>query len=300
MRWSTGRPAGPVWPRRAETPFGPRAPVPRDAGGGAAAIRRRRLARAPLARALAALLAAAVIAVVGCDAEGVPTALVVAAESEAALQIAEELPTLPWFAGRLEARLDPASRRTVSMGVAVWEESLEAGAPAPEGELRERVYDAVIPVLAPRLVRADLEAAHRALAAWLQMATPVVAEARIAALEARLDEGRRLANELASALSDDTGAEWGLLLALRAADVLLETTPRVIALRLTAWGEGMLAAHAGGAGAGGGAVDSLSLARADRLLRGAREAIASRDYILAIRRAFYARQLLDPGCGVTC
>ena len=268
------------------------------------ALRGARPARAIAARGSWLLWAVLALAASACDGRGVPTALVVAAESEAALQIAEDLPSLPWFVARAEsggAPVEAGAQRVMAIAASLWEESLMTRAPAPQHELRETVYDVVVPILAGRLEHADLAAAHAALNAWLRMATSVVTEARIDVLDAALAEGRRLTDDLLGAIrSDEVDTEGALFIALQAADVLLETTPRVIALRMTAAGETRLSEYADESQRGSVRLDSLGIARAERLLRGAREAMAQRDYPLAIRRAFYARQLLDPGCVTDC
>ena len=262
--------------------------------------RARRVAPARCGSLLAAVLAFAIAA---CDAD-VPTALVVAAESEAALQIAEELPALPWFISRIESsgsQMEPDTRRILSIASSLWEESLMTRAASPQLELRATVYDVAIPILAERVSHADLEAAHEALSRWLGLAADVVAEAGIGALNDRMVEGRRLTDRLAEMLgASEIDEVAALTTALRAADVLLETTPRLIALRLTAAAEALHAERADASSSRVNAMDPIDLARAERLLRGAREALARRDYTLAIRRAFYARQLLDPTCSAIC
>jgi hypothetical protein len=102
-----------------------------------------------------------------------------------------------------------------------------------------------------------------------------------------LAHGRGLLGEAeGSAATADTAASWSAL--RRLADYLPASEPRALAAALIHAAEARFAdvvRH-------DEPVSRLQRERADRLLRGAREAVVEEDFPLAIRRAYYARQLL--------
>lgn len=241
---------------------------------------------------------AGLIALAACgDAVTEPAALIPAGEVEAALAIAARLPTFTSLATEALARRgstpDPRRngengavvRLSAALALAARADSLGDG---PEARrLRAEAYASGLVPLAELLEPAAAEEARAALGFWLEVAEALVGEAdlppvREALLDARTLLGRSRA---AGALGDDVAAVSALV---GAADRLAETTPRAVLRRLLPDLEARLAAQR----RTGDTARLDDLRRADRLLRGAREAEAAGRYVLGLRRAYYARQIL--------
>jgi hypothetical protein len=228
-----------------------------------------------------------------CESPMETRALLVAAHSAEKLQAEQELPTLPWFVARIAPRLAAgggANLAALETALDQWDVALAPDRSSPLEEAREAAYGLALPLLLVSLTRADLDDARSALDNWTARATGIVADTPLQAVELNLGRARGL-NAVAGNRAELGEWEAALRAILAAADLLLETTPRLIALRLTAAGEETLARDPDGPA---NLSASLPLQRAQRLLRGAREALAAGDHTLAIRRAFYARQLLEP------
>jgi hypothetical protein len=101
-----------------------------------------------------------------------------------------------------------------------------------------------------------------------------------------LQSARTLQSEAAGALERGEG-ETALILAFRTADVLWEVTPERVATDLIE-----KANEALGRNQRPGAYSEEELTRIRRLMYGASEALDEGDYPRAIRRAYYACQLL--------
>lgn len=102
-----------------------------------------------------------------------------------------------------------------------------------------------------------------------------------------LAHGRGLLGEAeGSAAAADTATSWSAL--RRLADYLPASEPKALATALIHAAETRFADVV----RNDEPVGRLQRERADRLLRGAREAVVEEDFPLAIRRAYYARQLL--------
>lgn len=233
-----------------------------------------------------------IIASSACDAGDLPTALV-AAETHPALSIAAELPTLAWLVERAyESEPGTPDWQSVATStLRAWEESEAQSDAAGRLARRRVVYGAILPHLAERLTQADLEDALVGQAAWIATASSIVASGGDLPLEgiaAALESGRSWVRRARAYLR--TG-EWesAILATIRAGDELLETTPRVIALRWTTAADAELRERLARRPNGypSGASDSTRLARADRLIRHARQAYADGDHARAIQRAYY-------------
>lgn len=242
----------------------------------------------PVSRTLALTLVVTTIVVAGCDdAPTAPAALVVAHETEAALRMSESIPTLVSLVDRLEHRLpshvDPVAE--LRNARSLWLDAEATSDPAMAAALRRDAYAVAVPILVAALDSAEWAAVRAALDQWIQTASSVVEGARLPGVEAALDAGRNL---IARAEREERAGrrEVAARLLLEAGDRLRETTPRAAARRLIHEVEQLFAA---GRGEMVGAVDRR---RAERLLNGAREALDADDPVRAIRRAFYARQLL--------
>lgn len=251
---------------------------------------------------LPTLAFSALLALVGCgDALTEPEALLVAARTEAALQLSASLPTLPHLVGRAlgpngsDRRSNAAATETtaLSRARALWLEAAGTGDAGAAAALREAAYALAASELAVILDSAAVADMHRLLDRWIRSATTLLGGAHYPQIEAALEQGRTLLKRARAAeVEGDRAAAVAAL--LEAADRLAETTPEGVALRLIREAEHLYGKRST---AKEDAPHDLSLSRAGRLLRGAREALGQRDYILAIRRAYYAGQLLRAGPG---
>lgn len=240
------------------------------------------------------LLAAVPVLLLGAwacgDAPTSPEALLVTPETQAALEVGESLPRLPDFLAAAGAPDTGLAR-----AAALWK---AADSLADQGEddegMRRQAYETAVPGLAARLDTAALHGLERRLERWSSLAESAMRRADLPDIAARLGSGRALLVDArqAEADGDMTAAVQAALLA---SDRLAATTPRAVAARLTADGEALLSRLEFERAGRPGDAERRRLERADRLVRGAREALAAGDYQLAIRRAFYARELLRGG-----
>ncbi len=163
---------------------------------------------------------------------------------------------------------------------------LQLDSAAAEAE-RVRARAIAAPVLASVFTERALEEFTSRLSFWvgigLSTASPDMADIRDVLSEARED----LATATQRRAAGDVAGQIGATMA--AADLVYRATPAAVAQRLIANAHGTLDARS----AAGSARDGdESVRRAERLLRGAQEAIDAGDFALAIRRAYYACQLL--------
>src|SRR5690606_5965325 len=120
------------------------------------------------------IVMAAVLAASACrDARSEPLALVVAAETEAALRVAAELPALPQIVERARAtgRLEPEDAEAVGSAYRVWQEAESTRDPAAATELRYRSYALAAPVLVRSLGPAGLAEIEAGLRRWIELAS---------------------------------------------------------------------------------------------------------------------------------
>jgi hypothetical protein len=223
------------------------------------------------------------------DAPRDPVALLVAPEARAALEVGSALPALPELIQRSSPAGAPGT--ALAQAQALW---AAAGVEADRGkaaELRESAYALAAPELAARMDSAALAGTQARLERWIELASGALRQAELRDLSAAMTDARDLlaAARAAGARGDRSTA---IVQTLRASDRLAETTPRAVAARLAAEDEAALAGLRRLAGRPSGEEARRGLERIDRLVSGAREALAAGRYELAIRRAFYARQLL--------
>jgi hypothetical protein len=223
-------------------------------------------------------MALCAVALFGCDDSGSdPMATLVAAETHGALAMAEDLPSLPELTRRVDAP-------NVTASAELWTRSWDEG---DEGDrMRQEAYMATVPPLAATLgptgIRGVLDPVLATLAAARTMDEAelpgfvidgIAASGGLAAeAEAALDRG-------------DLGR--ALLLAFEAADGLRKLGPEEVARDLL-----IRAEEAIGRDGEDGSYSELELERSRHLLLSAAEAMGRNDYLRAIRRAFYACQLL--------
>jgi hypothetical protein len=178
-------------------------------------------------------------------------------------------------AGRLEPELSGA----IDLWVGSWSGSAQEG-----DERRSAAYDQSVPTLASALTAADVGVALGRVEAALggaerlgRIGLPEAVALRLAAARDEAAAARR---------AFEAGDLSGTLRAtLHAADILRAVGPEGVARTLIARAEGGLAY-------GGSPADPVGVARAQRLVAGARQAADDAQFGLAIQRAYYACQLL--------
>lgn len=227
------------------------------------------------------------LAVAGCrDAPTEPAALVVAAETEAALRVAASLPALPQLVERARSAgsLQPGEAEAVAEACALWAEADSMRNAGAAAALRRRSYALAAPVLARSLGSAGLTEVEEGLRQWIELASTALDGVSVPGVADALNTARALLARAARADDPVRAAE----LLLEAGDRLRETTPTAVARRLIRHVEHALTTTEAPDDRAG----LVARRRAERLLRGARQALSDGDPVLAIRRAYYARQLL--------
>ncbi len=241
-------------------------------------------------RRLAFLVAVPVAVLTACaEAPRDPVALLVAPEARAALEVGASLPGLPELVQR--ATPDGATVPELIEAEALWREAAATGDPELAVLLRDSAYTLAAPALAVRLDSAALTGVQARLDRWITLAGGVVRHAEFHDLSAALIEaGTDLAAARTARARGDSVA--AVAATLRASDRLAETTPQAVAFRLSAEDEAAMERARQLAGKVISPDSRLRLERIDRLVRGARQALTAGHYEMAIRRAYYARQLL--------
>jgi hypothetical protein len=211
------------------------------------------------------------------DAGGDPTALILTEESHPAVVLARELPSLPGLAG--DGRVEPQVTGAIGRWIGSWALPMQQG----QGQRAASYAEAAGP-LADGLGPAGVAEALGRL--------ELVLEATNRLPPQNLPEGvaERLAAARAEALAARQALETGALTdavsaTLHGADLLREVGPEGVARTLIARAEG-------GLGWGGSPASPVDIARAQRLVAGARQAAGEGEFPLAIQRAYYACQLL--------
>ena len=230
-----------------------------------------------LLKALAWLLTAAVPS--ACqDAGGDPTALLVGLDAHPAVMLASDLPSLPGLTAqyRLESKLSSPAE----LWLGSWAVTPERGE-----ELRVEAYAGAATTLAlelgPEGVGEALSRLEVALASVGRLDPTQLPDA----VALRLAASREAAAAARRALEVGELPE-AVRATLHGADILRAVGPEGVARALIARAEKILPGVAEG-------VDATARERAERLLYGAREAAANRDFAIAIQRAYYACQLLE-------
>lgn len=220
------------------------------------------------------------LAVSAChDADADPTAVLVTEESRPALLVDVELPSLPDLVGKTGTleRLAGA----IDLWIGSWDEE-SAGSEA----LREEAYVRASGPLARALGPAAVRDAHLRLGAALDAAATLPADVTSPEMAARIAEAERYRDRAAKALDEGRHAD-ALVGTLRGSDALRAVGPEGVARTLVARAERRLTVARRSDDA-----DRTSLERGDRLLRGARLALEDRQWSTALRRAYYACQVL--------
>jgi hypothetical protein len=223
------------------------------------------------------------LAVSACeDVANDPLAMAVAPETHGAVLLSESLPTLSDLLA--EHGLAAPARSYLD----TWWSSWELG-PQDGPRVRATLYSPVSAVLFPYLleegVAALLTENERALKAAHAVELLLVADA----VDAAMENAWRYHELAVDALGRGMG-ELSLSLALRSADAVREVSPEQVARALLRQAEEALRRNRDVV-----PYSEEELIRIRRLTTGAEEALESGDYPRAIRRAYYACQLLGVG-----
>jgi hypothetical protein len=231
------------------------------------------------------MAALAAMALSGCgDAHLDPMAVIQTEETRSVLALTADLPALPELAERPGVEGDMGD--AVTRWTASWHRPLDAGR-----AMRDRAYGDASVVAADAVGEAGIRGMVGQVDAALAVAEPLLAgdpDPEIAAgiLRARLlrDEAVRslAAGRLAVAMRDVLGAS----------DALRELGPQAVARALLARAEEALAREAHAEAGTEGGVSDLDLERGEHLVLSARLALDDQDWTRAVRRAYYACQLL--------
>ncbi|MGD2067248.1 MAG: hypothetical protein PVI57_01085 [Gemmatimonadota bacterium] len=220
------------------------------------------------------------LAVSAChDAESDPTALLVTEESRPALLVDVDLPSLPDLIGRT------GTLNRLSGAIDLWIGSWDEGADGSQA-LREEAYVRASGPLAEALGPAAVRDAHLRLGAALDATASLPAGEASPEMAARISEAERYRAVAAKALDDGRHAD-ALVATLRGSDALRAVGPEGVARTLVARADRRLTVARRSDDA-----DRTWLERGDRLLRGARLALEDRQWSTALRRAYYACQVL--------
>ena len=216
---------------------------------------------------------------VGCDDAGTdPMAVLVAAETHGALALSERLPTLPDLVERSPVRGE-------LIGAAdLWALSWRRGEDGRQD--RGEAYASVVPRLSTELGSTGIADALDAVRSTLDAADSMDPTE----LPGFVIEGTRAARELAEDAEQSLARgerERALLRTLEASDRLHELGPEEVAQELIRRAEEALGRKEDAV-----SYSELEVERSRHLLIAAREAMDRGDHLRAIRRAFYACQLL--------
>lgn len=247
----------------------------RLSGGGSRPVPLRRFHR------LAAALL--VFAATGCqDAPTDPVARIVTPETAVSVALGVVLPEPEAWLG--EETTDPELVDAVAQWRLSWDLPTEQGRP-----IRESLHPTLARGLAPLLGPGGVQEEEARLNEGLDRAAELPRADLGSAIVSRLMDARSAHGEAARALRAGD-PERGLQHVLQGADILREVGPEAVARALVSEVEelhGRLSAS-----------DSYSeqeTERLGRLVLGSRQALEDRDWVRAIRRAYYAKGLLTDG-----
>ncbi|MDT8342078.1 MAG: hypothetical protein RQ751_11255 [Longimicrobiales bacterium] len=226
----------------------------------------------PPRRVLAAAGILAALAAACHDSPSDPLSGITTVETAPSLAITREVPTLDRLAG------GGAGSGELAEAVREWRASWDD----PDGEVwRVAARARALPELH---ARTGDRGAQRALAELFWLRGETERHALLPAeLRGPLDEARLLLDRGEAALEAGRGEE-ALGWALAAADRVRAVTSEAVARRLMGQGERLLADPP---------AEGVDVERARHLMNGAHRALAAGDYPLAIRRAYYARQVVE-------
>ncbi len=220
-----------------------------------------------------------------------PEEVMVASEAAAVLRSAADLPTLPDVIGNVlaDSASVPASvRYTLHSADELWARAAAENDLVRAARWRDRAVSLAAPHLTASLDSARLTALRHQLRGWIDVASGMLKHFRLPEVEQALDDAAGLLarSEVAEVRGEHAAAVW---LALSAQSRLVDSTPRVVARRMSDMALERYRADE----ARGVTLDERTQQRVERLVSGAREALDRQDYLRAIQRAYYANQLLE-------
>jgi hypothetical protein len=220
-----------------------------------------------------------------------PEEVMMASEAAAVLRSAADMPTLPGLIGGVladSANLPDPARYTLHSADELWARAAVENDLVRATRWRGRAVSLAAPYLAARLDSAELANLRQRLRSWIDMASGMLKHFRLPEVEQALDDAAILLarSEVAEVRGEHGTAVW---LALSAQSRLVDTTPRVVARRMSDMASTRYRVDV----ARGVTFDDRTQQRVERLVSGAREALDQQDYLRAIQRAYYATQLLE-------
>jgi hypothetical protein len=220
-----------------------------------------------------------------------PEEVMMASEAAAVLRSAADLPTLPDIVGGVladSAGLPDSVRYALHSADELWARAAAENDLVRAARWRGRAVSMSAPYVAPHLDGARLVDLRHRLRSWIDTASGMLKHFRLPEVEQALDDAASLLarSEVAEVRGAHETAVW---LALSAQSRLVDSTPRVVARRMS----DMAATRYRQDEARGWTADDRTRQRVERLVSGAREALDREDYLRAIQRAYYATQLLE-------
>ena len=237
---------------------------------------------------LPAGIAVALATLAGCeDASVDPAALLVAPETRAALEFATKVQLLPDLMTKheIEDRVAPA----IGLWTESWDEEPEAGS-----LLRRRAYRIASRELAEVALPLELWESLSSLEQLIGSAQALGSGPLPVDLQVAVDRARTLHERAEDALASGSSRE-AIELAFESSDALRAVGAEAVVNRLLREVEESLDSVSARRNEVPSAYDQVDVERAERMTRGAREAREDGEYELAIRRAFYAWQILQEG-----
>lgn len=220
-----------------------------------------------------------------------PEEVVVASEARAVLRSAADLPTLPGIINDAlsdSMGVPDTDRYTLHSAEELWARAAAENDVVQSARWRQRAVSLAAPYLATRLDTAQLADLRHRLRDWIETASGMLRHFRLPEVEQALDDAAGLLAR--SQVTEARGEHLrAVRLVLSAQSRLVDTTPRVVARRMS---DAALVRYRQ-VKADGVTLDERTRQRAERLVSGAREALDRQDYLRAIQRAYYANQLLE-------
>ncbi len=227
-----------------------------------------------------ALCVLSTLSVSAClDAEEGPLAIYVAPETQGAVDLGEELSTVPRLLADYELALEAAVEAEAWQDSWRMEDSLGA-------KLRGTVHSSVVQLLLPIMGVGGVEDVLAKNAMSIEAAGGLGAMVRSTRIATALVGAEGFHAEAQVALREGRVSE-AFAFALQTSDALWRVTPQQVARDLMGKAESAL-----GRNGADGTYSEEELIRIRRLMFGASESLKEGDYPGAIRRAYYACQLL--------
>lgn len=231
------------------------------------------------------ILAVVLAGLYGCgDDVTDPDAFVESAEAEAVMQSARELPALPDLMERAGSATD-RERAVFQRARELWAGGMIGD--ARDDSRRRLAVRYALPALVEAVPAEEWSAAREGVDRWVATAESLLDRLSLPHVEVRIARARSYLDRSDAVVADERRRSYYLLLAM---SELVETTPRFVARDLVRAAGAALQARTAGTD---GEEQSRVVERALRLKDWAEQAVAEGDYLLAIQRAYYAKQLVE-------